>query len=196
VLRFNERIARARALLEKATRASLTKEEAAELAEQLEAEQPWLEWAGKREQPFFEVEPVALHLHERVSAQAILKSVRREDVQRDLFAEPALAARQARAYYQHDVEWANRLIVGDRLQVMTSLARREGLAGRVQMIYLDPPYGIKFSSNWQKRLLLPCSASAGMTALPDRVSYLGSSQRPVAHGQETTTPAQPGGQGA
>ena len=152
VLRFNEAVARCRELLEKATRTQLTKDEAAELAAHLESEQPWLEWAGKREQPHFEVEPVALHLHERVSAQAILRAVRREDVQRDFFAEPKLPAREARAYYQHDVDWANRLILGDSLQVMTSLARREGLAGQVQMIYLDPPYGIKFSSNWQNEV--------------------------------------------
>ena len=152
VLRFNEAVARCRELLEKATRTNLSKEEAAELAAHLESEQPWLEWAGKREQPHFEVEPVALHLHERVSAQAILRAVRREDVQRDFFAEPKLPAREARAYYQYDVDWANRLILGDSLQVMTSLARREGLAGQVQMIYLDPPYGIKFSSNWQNEV--------------------------------------------
>ena len=152
VLRFNERITRCRELLEKATRTPLTKDEAGELAVHLESEQPWLEWAGKREQPLFEVEPVALHLHERVSAQAILRAVRREDAQRDFFAEPRLPAREARAYYQHDVDWANRLILGDSLQVMTSLARREGLAGQVQMIYLDPPYGIKFSSNWQNEV--------------------------------------------
>ncbi len=152
VLRFNEAVVRCRELLEKATRTQLTKDEAAELAAHLESEQPWLEWAGKREQPHFEVEPVALHLHERVSAQAILRAVRREDVQRDFFAEPKLPAREARAYYQYDVDWANRLILGDSLQVMTSLARREGLAGQVQMIYLDPPYGIKFSSNWQNEV--------------------------------------------
>lgn len=155
VLRFNERITRCRALLEKATRASLTQEEAAELAGYLESEQPWLEWAGKRENADFHVEPVALHIHERVSAQAILKTVRREDAQRDLFAEPQLSAKEARAWYQHDVAWANRLILGDSLQVMTSLARREGLAGHVQMIYFDPPYGIKFSSNWQNEVREP-----------------------------------------
>ncbi|MDQ3414089.1 MAG: hypothetical protein M3480_03815 [Verrucomicrobiota bacterium] len=151
-LRFNERVARGRELLEKATRTNLQREEAAELAQLLESEQPWQEWAGKREQIHFEVDPVALHIHERVSAQAILNTVRREDIQRDFFAEPHLPAREARAYYQYDVDWANRLILGDSLQVMTSLARREGLAGQVQMIYLDPPYGIKFSSNWQNEV--------------------------------------------
>jgi len=152
VLRFNEAIVRQRELLEKATRQPLAREEAVELAAMLESPQPWLEWAGKREQPSFDVDPVALHIHERVSAQAILHAVRREDIQRDLFADTTQNAREARAYYQHDVAWANRLIVGDSLQVMTSLARREGLAGQVQMIYFDPPYGIKFSSNWQNEV--------------------------------------------
>ena len=55
-------------------------------------------------------------------------------------------------FYQHDMDWANRMILGDSLQVMASLARREDLAGKVQMIYLDPPYGIKFASNFQPQL--------------------------------------------
>jgi adenine-specific DNA-methyltransferase len=152
VLRFNEEISRHKALLEKATKTSLTHEEAAELTALLESPQPWLEWAGKRENPAFEVDPVALHIHERVSAQAILKAVRREYAQRDLFGDNSPAEAGARSYYQHDVDWANRLILGDSLQVMTSLARREGLAGKVQMIYIDPPYGIKFSSNWQNEV--------------------------------------------
>jgi adenine-specific DNA-methyltransferase len=152
VLRFSEGIVGLRALLDEARRRVLTPEETQQLAVLLEAPQPWLEWTGKRETPEFAVEPVALHIHERVSAQAILKAVRREDVQRDLFAEGAQSPREARAYYQHDVAWANRLITGDSLQVMTSLARREGLAGQVQMIYFDPPYGIKFSSNWQNEV--------------------------------------------
>ena len=151
-LRFNEEIQRCRELLARAQRTTLTAEETAELARFLESPQPWLEWAGKREQAHFEVDPVALHIHERVAAQAVLKMARREDVQRDMFAQPNLGAKEARAYYQYDVDWANRLITGDSLQVMTSLARREGLAGQVQMIYLDPPYGIKFSSNWQNEL--------------------------------------------
>ncbi|MCB1811997.1 MAG: site-specific DNA-methyltransferase [Candidatus Competibacteraceae bacterium] len=69
-----------------------------------------------------------------------------------MFADPQLDYAQATQFYQHDIEWANRLITGDSLQVMTSLARREGLAGKVQMIYIDPPYGIKFSSNWQNEV--------------------------------------------
>ncbi len=84
-----------------------------------------------------------------MSAQAILRTARREDVQRDLFADPQQPLREALQFYQHDVDWANRLILGDSLQVMASLTKREDLAGKVQMIYLDPPYGIKFASNFQ-----------------------------------------------
>lgn len=136
-------------LLEKATREKLTAEEAALLAEALRRHEPWLEWAGKRETPGFAVDPVALHIHERVSTQAILRAAARQDVTRDLFADPTLSYAQAVKFYQHDVDWANRLILGDSLQVMASLAQRESLAGKVQMIYLDPPYGIRFGSNFQ-----------------------------------------------
>ena len=117
--------------------------------------EPWLEWAGRREEQsrgVFEVDPVALHIHERVSAQAVVRTAAREDIQRDLFADPAQPYREAVQFYQHDVDWANRLILGDSLQVMASLARREGLAGKVQMVYVDPPYGIRFSSNFQPEL--------------------------------------------
>ena len=117
--------------------------------------EPWLEWAGRREEQsrgVFEVDPVALHIHERVSAQAVVRTAAREDIQRDLFADPAQPYREAVQFYQHDVDWANRLILGDSLQVMASLARREGLAGKVQMVYVDPPYGIRFASNFQPEL--------------------------------------------
>ena len=87
------------------------------------------------------VDPVALHIHERVSTQAILRAAARQDVTRDLVADPTLSYAQAVKFYQHDVDWANRLILGDSLQVMASLAQRENFAGNVQMIYLDPPYG-------------------------------------------------------
>ena len=136
-------------LLAKATREPLTAEEAALLAEAMRRHEPWLEWAGKRELPGFAVDPVALHIHERVSTQAILRAAARQDITRDLFADPKLDYAQAVRFYQHDVDWSNRLILGDSLQVMASLAQREGLAGKVQMIYLDPPYGIRFGSNFQ-----------------------------------------------
>ena len=93
-----------------------------------------------------------MHIHERVSAQAILKLALREPTQRSLFADPEMEYRDAVRFYQHDVDWANRLILGDSLTVMASLARREDLAGKVQMIYMDPPYGIKFASNFQSQV--------------------------------------------
>lgn len=116
------------------------------------ANQPWLEWSGKKEEhdrAVFEVEPVALHIHERVSANAIIRTAKREDIQADMFADPQQEYRKAVQFYQHDVDWANRLILGDSLEVMSSLSRREDLADKVKMIYIDPPYGIKFASNFQ-----------------------------------------------
>jgi adenine-specific DNA-methyltransferase len=139
-------------LLEKAKRELLTDAEARLLAEALRREEPWLEWAGKRETNGFAVDPVALHIHERVSTQAILKVAARKDVTRDLFADPQLDYHQAVQFYRHEMDWSNRLILGDSLQVMASLAQREDLAGKVQMIYVDPPYGIKFASNFQSEL--------------------------------------------
>ncbi|WP_291996579.1 site-specific DNA-methyltransferase [Candidatus Accumulibacter sp. ACC012] len=139
-------------LLATAQKRALTADEARVLADALRRHEPWLEWSGKREKPWFEVEPVALHMHERVSTQAILRVLAREDVERDLFADPQHDYAKAVQFYQHDVDWANRMILGDSLQVMASLARREDLAGKVQMIYLDPPYGIKFASNFQPQL--------------------------------------------
>lgn len=139
-------------LLRIARTRQLTAEEAQTLADALRNQEPWLEWAGKREKKGFEVDPVALHIHERISTQAILKVASREDVQRDLFADPQQEYREAVQFYQHDVDWSNRMILGDSLQVMASLTRREDLAGKVQMIYIDPPYGIKFASNFQPEI--------------------------------------------
>ncbi|MFP4172535.1 MAG: hypothetical protein ACLFV4_06455 [Candidatus Hydrogenedentota bacterium] len=129
-------------LLEAARKRPLTDEEARTLNEALRHQQPWLEWAEKREQHErgdFEVDPVALHIHERVSAQAILKAAARQDPQRELFADPELDYHEAVQFYRHQMDWANRLILGDSLQVMSSLAQREDLAGKVQMIYMTRP---------------------------------------------------------
>ena len=136
-------------LLATAQQRTLTVDEVKLLAEALRNHQPWLEWAGKREQRWFEVDPVALHIHERVSAEAIIATARRQDVQRSLFADPELEYREQVKFYQYDIDWTNRLILGDSLVVMNSLAKREDLAGKVQMIYVDPPYGIRFASNFQ-----------------------------------------------
>ena len=116
------------------------------------ASQPWLEWSGKKEEHdrnFLEVEPVSLHIHERVSANAIIRTAKREDIQADMFADPQQEYKEAIQFYKHDVDWANRIILGDSLEVMSSLSSRENLASKVQMIYIDPPYGIKFASNFQ-----------------------------------------------
>ena len=142
-------------ILRKAETGPLSGNEVMQVREAVAHYQPWLEWAGKREQHekgWFEVDPVALHIHERVSAQAIVRTAMREDVQRNLFADPEQPYQQAVQFYRHSVDWANRLILGDSLQVMSSLARRENLAGKVQMIYMDPPYGIKFASNFQPEI--------------------------------------------
>lgn len=136
-------------LLEKAKKQILSLSEVLLLAEALKKQEPWLEWAGKRERKWFEVDPVALNIHERISTQAILRIAKRENIQRDLFADPEMEYREAVRFYKHDMDWANRLILGDSLQVMASLAYRENLSGKVQMIFFDPPYGIKFSSNFQ-----------------------------------------------
>ena len=136
-------------LLQEAQQRPLTAEETKTIANALRHHEPWLEWAGKQETKSFAVDPVALHIHERVSTKAILKVAERENVQRNLFADPQQEYNEAVDFYQHDVDWANRLILGDSLTVMSSLAHREDLAGKVQMIYIDPPYGIKFASNFQ-----------------------------------------------
>ncbi len=137
-------------LLQKAQQGALSTEEVNVIVEALRHyDAPWLEWSGKQEATAFTVDPVALHIHERVSAKAIMKIAARENVQRNLFADPQLEYNEAVKFYQHDVAWANRLILGDSLTVMSSLARREDLGGKVQTIYFDPPYGIKYASNFQ-----------------------------------------------
>jgi adenine-specific DNA-methyltransferase len=114
---------------------------------------PQLIWAGKAEHTSFEVDVVPLHIHERISTRAILDAVRRpQPPQLELFGETPLPADQQIEFYQHEVGWANRLILGDSLLVMNSLLVKEGMAGKVQMIYMDPPYGIKYASNFQPRI--------------------------------------------
>jgi len=115
---------------------------------------PQLVWAGKADRTSFELETVSLHIHERVSTQAILTSVQRADRERQLklFAEPDLPLDRRIEFYQHEVEWANRLILGDSLLVMNSLIERELIETKVQMVYMDPPYGINYASNFQPRI--------------------------------------------
>ena len=113
---------------------------------------PQLVWAGKAEHTSFEVDTVSLHIHERVSTAAVLRAVRREEVQRTLFSDPQFGLDKELEFYQHEMDWANRLILGDSLLVMNSLLRREGMAGKVQCIYIDPPYGVNYNSNFQPRV--------------------------------------------
>ncbi len=127
---------------------------------------PQLVWRGKDEQDWSDlvVHAPPLYIQEKVHPKVLIDDLRRQSEQRraqearaqqgtmvDLFADfnglPSEAARTE--FYQHDAHWANRMILGDSLQVMASLAEREGLRGKVQCIYFDPPYGIKFNSNFQ-----------------------------------------------
>jgi adenine-specific DNA-methyltransferase len=122
--------------------------------------EPYLAWAGKAERTSFEIDTVSLHVHERIDPATILGAIQKrikqgkvgtgaqQDWLRAWFETP-LPYRDAIEFYKHDRGWANRLIAGDSLLVMNSLLQKEGLAGQVQMIYLDPPYGIKYGSNFQ-----------------------------------------------
>ena len=115
---------------------------------------PQLIWTGKSERTSFEIETISLHIHERVSTQAILKSVGRADQFRQLrlFADPDLPFDKRIEFYQHEMDWTNRIILGDSLLVINSLKERELMEGQVQMIYVDPPYGIRYASNFQPRM--------------------------------------------
>jgi adenine-specific DNA-methyltransferase len=123
---------------------------------------PQLVWRGKDEQDWSDlvVHAPPLYIQEKVHPKALIDDLLRETKEReheagqitaDLFADfngiPKGADKTE--FYQHDQNWTNRMILGDSLQVMASLAEREGLRGRVQCIYFDPPYGIKFNSNFQ-----------------------------------------------
>jgi adenine-specific DNA-methyltransferase len=128
-------------LLAAARQRPLSASEVKLLAEALRNHEPWLEWSGKREKPWFEVEPVALHMHERVSTRAIMRVLAREDVERDLFADPQQDYAKAVQFYKYDVDWSNRIILGDSLQVMASLARREDLPARCKRFISTRPMG-------------------------------------------------------
>jgi adenine-specific DNA-methyltransferase len=121
---------------------------------------PQLVWRGKDEQDWSDlvVQAPPLYIQEKVHPKVLIDDLRRQsaadeapDDQFNLFADfNGLPSEDARTeFYQHDANWSNRMILGDSLQVMASLAEREGLRGQVQCIYLDPPYGIKFNSNFQ-----------------------------------------------
>jgi adenine-specific DNA-methyltransferase len=120
---------------------------------------PQLVWKGKDEQDRepLEVPAVPIYIQEKIHPQALIEELRQRAAAGqvglpDLFSDfNGLEADAGKRtdFYHHDLHWSNRLILGDSLLVMTSLAEKERLKGRVQMIYFDPPYGIKFGSNWQ-----------------------------------------------
>ncbi|WP_341704814.1 site-specific DNA-methyltransferase [Ferrovibrio sp.] len=123
---------------------------------------PQLVWRGKDEQDWSDLVVTAppLYIQEKVQPKVLIDDLRRESKLRaeqkappslDLFADfNGLPDKEAvTEFYQHDLHWSNRMILGDSLSVMASLAEREHLRGQVQCIYFDPPYGIKFNSNFQ-----------------------------------------------
>ena len=122
---------------------------------------PQLVWRGKDEQDWSDlvVNVPPLYIQERVHPKVLVDDLVRQsrngrgcdEYQTDMFADfNGLPSEDARTeFYQHDANWSNRMILGDSLQVMASLAEREGLRGKVQCIYIDPPYGIRFNSNFQ-----------------------------------------------
>ena len=118
---------------------------------------PQLVWKGKDEQDrkALEVPAVPVYIQEKIHPQAIIEDLRRTGGQGDsqtlsLFADfNGIKFEEMIEFYRHEQNWSNRMILGDSLLVMTSLAEKEGLKGKVQTIYIDPPYGIKFGSNWQ-----------------------------------------------
>lgn len=123
---------------------------------------PQLVWRGKDEQDWSDlvVHAPPLYIQEKVHPKHLVDDLRRQTESRaqqetgfmpDLFADFNGLPKEAASteFYQHDANWSNRMILGDSLQVMASMAEREGLRGQVQCIYIDPPYGIKFNSNFQ-----------------------------------------------
>ena len=118
---------------------------------------PTLDWAGKAEGVSFDVPTSSIHIHESIKPHKIIRAVQAigddyEDAQISLFETPVERMRRRRdaiEFYKHGVDWTNRLIAGDSLVIMNSLVEKEGMAGQVQMVYIDPPYGIKYGSNFQ-----------------------------------------------
>ena len=140
---------------------------------------PFLNWSGKAERLSFDVPTLPLFIHERLSTAAILDTLKghkrdKQDTFLDAMfgsAERPLADQVLRAYEYRD-NWVNRLILGDSLVVMNSLLRYESLGGQVQMIYMDPPYGVKFGSNFQpfvRKRDVSHNDDADMTREPEMV---------------------------
>lgn len=113
---------------------------------------PQMVWTGKSERESFQIPAPSIHVHEYLSAQGIFSSLRRNRYVDLLFDFDELEDGKSIEFYQHELNWSNRLILGDSLIVMNSLLHRERMAGKVQAIYMDPPYGIKYNSNFQAKM--------------------------------------------
>lgn len=146
----------------KGTSVRLTKEqiEALKAGEKVEFGEAQLVWRGKDNQDWSDlvVQAPPLYIQEKIHPKAIIEDLKRQTKERreeetdtpDLFGDfNGLDPEAKTEFYQHDQHWQNRMILGDSLQVMASLAERENLRGKVQCIYFDPPYGMGFNSNWQ-----------------------------------------------
>ena len=113
---------------------------------------PFLSWSGKAERQQVSVPTLPLFVHERHSTQAILETLQSHKARGatlDLFGDLDLDIADKLDAYEHKGPWTNRLVLGDSLQVMNSLLEYEGMGGQVQMLYFDPPYGVKYGSNFQ-----------------------------------------------
>jgi adenine-specific DNA-methyltransferase len=141
---------------------------------------PQLVWAGKKEHTSFEVPTVSLHVHETIDPRTIIEAVRKRNgdavpVQPSLFERPEerMPLHDAIDFYKHAHGWSNRLIAGDSLLIMNSLLEKEGMGGQVQMVYIDPPYGVKYKSNFQpfvnKRDVSPADRDEDLTQEPEMI---------------------------
>jgi adenine-specific DNA-methyltransferase len=139
---------------------------------------PFLNWAGKAERMSFEVPTLPLFIHERLSTKAILETLKghKRDKQTDmfeLFGDPQHSiVDQTLKAYEYPDKWVNRMILGDSLVVLNSLLGYESLGGQVQMVYIDPPCGVKFGSNFQpfvRSRQVVHSDDADMTREPETV---------------------------
>lgn len=123
------------------------------VAQLVSISKPFLDWSGKAERLSFEVPTLPLFVHERLSTKAIIETLtgheRDRQMELNLFGDPQLSLAEQLDAYEHKGGWVNRTILGDSLAVMNSLLEYEGLGSEVQMIYIDPPYGVEYSSNFQ-----------------------------------------------
>jgi len=110
---------------------------------------------GEGGTPSFEAEAPSVHIHQALSSEAILRTVMKKPRELTLFADPELDRWKQIEFYEHEAGWRNRLILGDSLIVMTSLLEKDRLGGQVQVVYVDPPYGINYNSNFQAELTKP-----------------------------------------